>query len=176
MHTKTISVFGGRHPRPGDKEYAQAVSLGSLLAANGYQVMSGGYSGVMEAVSRGAFEAGGTTIGVTMEIFGDLPPNRFLTREIRTHDFFERLTVLTSEADGFIALRGGMGTLTEIGLIWNMLQTDTMRRKPMILIGDFWRPLLQALASHLVISSGDLNLLQIARTADDAVALLASFC
>ncbi len=152
------------------------MSLGSLLAMGGYQVMSGGYSGVMEAVSRGVFEAGGTSIGVTMEIFGSLPPNRFLTREIRTHDFFERLRVLTSEADGFIALRGGMGTLTEVGLIWNMLQTNTMGRKPMILIGDFWKPLLEGLAGHLVISSRDLGLLHHAPSADHAVALLASLC
>jgi len=176
MDKKTISVFGGRHPRPGDREYEQAVNLGALLAAGGYQVMSGGYSGVMEAVSRGAVEAGGTSIGVTMEIFGNLPPNPFLTREIRTRDFFERLTVLTSKADGFIALRGGMGTLTEVGLIWNMLQTETMRRKPMILIGDFWEPLLQGLAGHLAISSRDLDLLHLAHSADDALALLASLC
>ena len=174
MNGKTISVFGGRHPRPGDREYAQAVSLGSLLAAGGYQVMSGGYSGVMEAVSRGAREAGGTSIGVTMEIFGNLPPNPYLTREIRTRDFFERLAVLTSKADGFIALRGGMGTLTEIGLIWNMLQTNTTRPKPVILIGDFWVPLLQGLSGHLVISPKDLGLLHHAPSPDAAVALLAS--
>ena len=174
MNGKTISVFGGRHPRPGDQEYAQALSLGSLLAAGGYEVMSGGYSGVMEAVSRGVREAGGTSIGVTMEIFGSLPPNPYLTHEIRTRDFFERLTVLTSKADGFIALRGGMGTLTEVGLIWNMLQTSTMRPKPVILVGDFWKPLLQGLAGHLVISSEDLGLLHHARSADAAVAMLPS--
>ncbi len=176
MHRKTISVFGGRHPRPGDEEYRQAVSLGSLLAAGGYDVMSGGYSGVMEAVSRGATEAGGSSIGVTMEIFGSLAPNRFLTREIRTRDFFERLNVLTSKADGFVALRGGMGTLTEVGLIWNMLQTNTMHGKPMILIGGFWKPLLQAVSSNLVVSSSDLNLLHFAGTVEEAVALLGSLC
>ncbi len=174
MNGKTISVFGGRHPRPGDREYAQAQCLGSLLAAGGYQVMSGGYSGVMEAVSRGVREAGGTSIGVTMEIFGSLPPNPYLTREIRTRDFFERLTVLTSKADGFIALRGGMGTLTEVGLIWNMLQTNTMRGKPVILIGEFWEPLLQGLASHLVISPADLGLLHLSPSAEAAVAMLHS--
>lgn len=172
MDQKVISVFGGRHPSPGDEEYRQAVQLGSLLAAKGYAVMSGGYSGVMEAVSRGAAEAGGKAIGVTMEIFGSLPPNRFLTSEIKSRDFFERLDILTSRADGFIALRGGMGTLTEVGLIWNMLQTKTMLHKPMILLGSFWKPLLQAVSDHLVITRKDLDLLHYADDPNAAVALL----
>ncbi len=107
-----------------------------------------------------------------MEIFGDLQPNRFITREIRTRDFFERLRVLTSQADGFIALRGGMGTLTEVGLIWNMLQTGTMRRKPMILMGECWKPLLESVADHLVVSPADLSLLHFADSAQAVVALL----
>jgi uncharacterized protein (TIGR00730 family) len=172
MGQKLISVFGGRHPAPGDDEYQQAVRLGSLLAARGYAVMSGGYSGIMEAVSRGAAQAGGTAIGVTMEIFDSLTPNRFLTSEIKSRDFFERLDILTSRADGFIALRGGMGTLTEVGLIWNMLQTKTMLYKPMVLVGSFWKPLLRAVSDHLVISRKDLDLLQFVDYADDAVALL----
>jgi uncharacterized protein (TIGR00730 family) len=172
MDQKLISVFGGRHPAPGDEEYQQAMKLGSLLAAKGYGVMSGGYSGVMEAVSRGAAQAGGTAIGVTMEIFGGLPPNPFLTSEIRSRDFFERLDILASRADGFIALRGGMGTLTEVGLIWNMLQTKTMPHKPMLLLGKFWKPLLQAVSDHLVITPKDLDLLHYVDSPDEAVALL----
>jgi hypothetical protein len=172
MDQRVISVFGGRHPAPGDEEYLQAEKLGSLLAARGYAVMSGGYSGVMEAVSRGAMQAGGTAIGVTMEIFGTLPPNPFLSSEIRSRDFFERLGILTSRADGFIALRGGMGTLTEVGLIWNMLQTKTMLHKPMILLGSFWKPLLRAISDYLVIARRDLDLLHFVDGPDEAVALL----
>jgi uncharacterized protein (TIGR00730 family) len=169
-----IVVFGGRHPAEGDREYAEAVKLGSMLASAGFAIMSGGYTGAMAAVSRGAREAGGIAIGVTMEIFGDLPPNPYLTHEIRTRDFFERLQVLTSHASGFIALRGGMGTLTEISLIWNMLQTRTMPDKPMILAGKFWRPLLESIAGRLVISGAELDLFQYADTAEDAVSRLRS--
>jgi predicted Rossmann-fold nucleotide-binding protein len=107
-----------------------------------------------------------------MEVFGDLPPNRFLTREIRSRDFFDRLDILTSRADGFIALRGGMGTLTEVGLIWNMLQTKTMLPKPMLLLGKFWKPLLRAVSDHLVITAKDLDLLHYVDGPDEAVALL----
>jgi len=172
---KTIVVFGGRHPVDGDLEYAEAVRLGSLLAMAKYAVMSGGYSGVMEAVSRGAMEAGGTTIGVTMEIFGSLSPNRFLTREIRSRNFFERLEILTSSASGFVAMRGGMGTLTELSLIWNMLQTKTMEYKPTILVGRFWRPLLESVADHLVISREELELFHYVGGAGEAVACLDQF-
>jgi uncharacterized protein (TIGR00730 family) len=166
---KIVVVFGGRHPAEGDPEYAEALRLGTLLAAANYIVMSGGYTGVMEAVSRGATQAGGTAIGVTMEIFGSLPANPYLTREIRSRNFFERLEILASHAAGFIALRGGMGTLTEISLIWNMLQTKTMAPKPMILVGKFWRPLLQSVSDHLVISPEELDLFCYVDNADDAV-------
>ncbi len=176
MGQRIITVFGGRRAAKGDVQYTEAIRLGSLLASADYAVMSGGYSGIMEAVSRGAVEAGGTAIGVTMEIFGDLPPNPFLTREVRARDFFERLEILASEATGFIALRGGMGTLTEVCLIWNMVQTRTNGNKPMILIGTFWRPLFESLASCLEISPQDLDLLHYVAGVDEAVARLGSVC
>ena len=173
---KTVAVFGGRHPVAGDAEYAEAVRLGSLLASANYAVMSGGYSGVMEAVSRGAVQTGGTAIGITMEIFGELAPNPFLTHEIRARDFFERLEILTSTACGFIAMRGGMGTLTEVSLIWNMLQTRTMTGKPMILVGRFWKPLLRSVADHLVVSRDELDLFHYVDDAEEAVSRLALVC
>jgi predicted Rossmann-fold nucleotide-binding protein len=87
LNTQPIAVFGGKHPAPGDPEYAEAVKLGSLLLSSGYGVISGGYSGVLEAVPRGAAEAGGTAVGVTKGIFGNLKPDPFLTSEIRTRNF-----------------------------------------------------------------------------------------
>lgn len=110
-----------------------------------------------------------------MDIFGNLPPNPFLTHEIRSRDFFERLEILVSSASGFVAMRGGMGTLTEISLIWNMLQTRTMPNKPIILVGKFWKPMLQSVADHLVISPEELDLFQYVDNADDAVARLRTF-
>jgi uncharacterized protein (TIGR00730 family) len=170
----TIAVFGGRHPIPWDPEYSDAFRLGSLLARAGYEVISGGYSGVMEAVSRGALHSGGTAIGVTMEIFGSLSPNPYLTREIRARDFFERLEIITRTARAFVAVRGGMGTLTEISLVWNMIQTKTIGNRALILLGGFWKPMLRTIAGHLVISQNDFGLLQFADTVDDALVLLRS--
>lgn len=167
MEQKAIAVFGGREALPG--EYEEALKLGRLLAASGFAVMNGGYSGIMEAVSRGAMEAGGAAIGVTVEIFRDLPPNAFLTREIRTRHFFERLEILTAKACGFIVLRGGMGTLTEVSLVWNLLQTRTMEAKPMILVGDYWKPIFETLARHLMVSESDLQLMAIVPTVEAAV-------
>jgi uncharacterized protein (TIGR00730 family) len=169
---KSVAVFGGRHPKSGDAEYEEALRLGALLAAANIDVISGGYSGVMEAVSRGAIEAGGKATGVTMEIFGSLPPNPFLTREIRTRDFFERLEVLATKPSGFIAVRGGMGTLTEMCLIWNMIQTGTAGDKPLILMGSFWRPLLTSIAGQLEVSERDLDLLHMVDNADEAIECL----
>jgi predicted Rossmann-fold nucleotide-binding protein len=107
-----------------------------------------------------------------MDIFRSLAPNRFLTGEIRTRNFFERLEVLSSHACAFIALRGGMGTLTEISLIWNMLQTRTMPDKPIILVGKFWKPMLRSAADYLVISQPELDIFQYADSVEDAVCRL----
>ena len=169
MQKNAVAVFGGRHPRPGDSEYEEARKLGRLLAEAGYAVMNGGYIGIMEAVSRGAREAGGHAIGVTMEIFGDMAPNPFLTQEIRTRDFFERLHVLISGAQAFIVFRGGMGTVTELSLAWNMLQTSVMPPKPLILVGEFWHAVLDTLSENLVIPPTDVNLRIVVPSAEEAV-------
>ena len=169
---KIVAVFGGRHPQPGDEEYEQARKLGQLIAKANFAVMNGGYGGVMEAVSMGAMEGGGHTIGVTMDIFEDLPANAYLREEIRTRHFFERLEVLISRSSAFIALRGGMGTLTEVSLVWNMLQTKAMVEKPVILVGSFWKPLFEGITQHLVVSRSDLDLLRIVETVDEAVEAL----
>src|SRR5512137_2373625 len=114
-----VTVFGGSQPKEGDTSYARAYELGKLLALAGHTVLTGGYIGTMEAVSRGANEAGGYVIGVTcrqIERWRSNGANPWVKEERRFETLVERLNELTTACDAAIALPGGPGTLTEVSL------------------------------------------------------------
>jgi hypothetical protein len=137
-----ITVFGSARPRPGDAHYAEAQSLGRELAAKGFVVCSGGYAGVMEAVSRGAKEAGGRTLAITARFFKSRA-NRWVDEEIRVKTWQERLFELIKRGHGYVACPGGTGTLVELAVVWEMLNKGTMTTKPLVTLGDFWQPVIE---------------------------------
>jgi uncharacterized protein (TIGR00725 family) len=137
-----ITVFGSSRPKPDDQEYIEARELGRLLAERGFAVCSGGYGGVMEAVSRGAKDAGGKTYGVTAEFFAR-EANKWVDVEVRVKTWEERLFELIRLADGFVACKGGTGTLVELAVVWEMLNKSVMPGKPFIVLGEFWKPILE---------------------------------
>lgn len=144
---KTISVFGGSQPLPGSSAYQDAIRLGTNLAQAGYTVQTGGYIGTMEAVSRGAAEAGGHVIGVTcdeIESWRPVSPNQWVKEEKRQPTLRQRLFVLIDECDGAIALPGGIGTLAEIFLTWAQVQIQPEDRRPIITIGEGWEEVIAA--------------------------------
>ena len=114
-------------------EYAQARRVGEMLADAGYTICTGGYLGVMEAASRGAHERGGRVLGIVMNQF-KAEPNRYLTDKVATPHFYERLQQLITRSVGFIAIRGGMGTVTELSLVWNKIQTSVIGPRPLVLL------------------------------------------
>lgn len=137
-----VTVFGGAQPKEGTPAYEEARELGSLLAQRGHTVLNGGYMGTMEAVSRGAHEAGGHVIGVTcidIEEWRKSKPNPWIKEEIRKQTLMDRLTALVEGCDAAIALPGGAGTLTEISLMWNLMIVESLPRRPLILIGRGWQ-------------------------------------
>jgi uncharacterized protein (TIGR00730 family) len=137
-----ISVFGGSQPKEGDSAYEEAMLLGRLLAQRGHTVLTGGYIGTMEAVSRGAHEAGGHVIGVTcedIEAWRSVKPNQWVKEERRKKTLIERLQALVEESDAALALPGGAGTLTEIALMWNLMIVESRHRSPLILVGRGWQ-------------------------------------
>jgi len=137
-----ISIFGGSQPKQGNFAYDDALLLGKLIAQRGHTVLTGGYIGTMEAVSRGASEAGGHVIGVTcgeIERWRDVVVNKWVKEEWRKQTLVERLQVLIRECDTAIALPGGPGTLTEIALMWNLMIVESMPRRPLILVGSGWQ-------------------------------------
>jgi uncharacterized protein (TIGR00725 family) len=136
-----ISVFGGSQPKPGEPVYLDALRLGKMLAETGYVVMTGGYIGTMEALSRGAAEAGGHVIGVTcdqIEAWRPVKANAWVTEDWHYPSFNERIFTLIESCDAMLALPGGVGTLVEIMLAWNLLITHILSPKPLILIGAGW--------------------------------------
>jgi len=139
---RIITVFGSSRPREGDPDYAEARELGRCLAYHGFAVCSGGYGGVMEAASRGAKEAGGKTYGVTAEFFG-AQANKWVDVQVRTKTWEERLFELVRRADGFVACKGGTGTLVELAVVWEMLNKSVITGKPITVLGDFWQPVLE---------------------------------
>jgi uncharacterized protein (TIGR00730 family) len=147
-----VSVFGGSHPVQGSPAYAAAMELGRQLAEMGHTVLTGGYSGTMEAVSRGAAEAGGHVIGVTcgeVERSYRRVTNPWVQEEWKKETLLERLEALISGCDATVALPGGPGTLTEIALTWNLMIVGGVGRRPLILMGQEWRTLFQEFFKRL---------------------------
>lgn len=142
MNPKRVAVFGGASPRPGELAYQEAERLGHLLGKAGFTVINGGYIGTMEAVSKGASQAGGYVIGVTcleIESWRGVGANPYLHQERRCKTLAERLDVLVHDCDAAIALPGGVGTLAEILYLWNHLIIQAVPPKPLILVGDAWQ-------------------------------------
>lgn len=142
----SITVFGSSQPQPGSDAYEQARLLGRLLAEAGFAVVNGGYYGTMQGVSQGTAEAGGQATGVTCALFDGARPggNRYLTDEVHTPDLLARLRQLLDLSDGYLILSGGVGTLLELLLVWNLLVIGTLD-KPCILIGAHWQRVLAGL-------------------------------
>jgi len=140
---KVATLFGGAINDTTTKEYKDTIKIGKLLAEQGYTIKSGGYSGLMEAVSKGGKEGGADVIGVTCQSFGSLKGNDYLDIVMPAKDIFDRLRELMN-ADLFVVQKGGVGTLAELFLIW-----DIIRKKkdapPVFLIGAHWRDILDSI-------------------------------
>ena len=145
-----VTVFGGSNPD--EQGYQQALQLGRLLGQAGYTVLTGGYIGTMEAVSRGAAEAGAHVIGVTCDQIEDwrkVRPNAWVKEEIRCRTLHQRLFALIENCDAALALPGGPGTLAEIAVMWNNLLIDAITPRPLALIGPGWQATIEQLYASL---------------------------
>jgi uncharacterized protein (TIGR00725 family) len=168
-----ISVFGSAQARRGGKLYAESKRMGELLGRAGFDLMTGGYDGVMEAVSHGASEVGAHVIGVTLGRFGSVV-NPFVMTEIPTTSFYERFKWLIDHADGYVAMHGGIGTLAEVVFAWqeSVLQEDSAR--PLVLVGERWRRLYRVFRDNLIAPSRTFERLTIVATPEAAMKVLSA--
>jgi uncharacterized protein (TIGR00730 family) len=176
---RIVTVFGSSRPHAGDAQYAEAQSLGAELAGKGFTVCSGAYGGVMEGVSRGAKEAGGRTVGVTAEFFSSRA-NAWVDEEVRVKTWQERLFELVRRGDGYVACAGGTGTLVELAVVWEMLNKGAMGRRPLVVLGEFWQPVIERVREAELYHTSrwaerEGALIQTAATAVDAAAYLAEY-
>lgn len=169
-----VSVFGSSSARPGDAVYPIGLETGQLLAESNIAVATGGYGGIMEAVSRGAAEAGGTTVGVTAPtVFPDRTgANAWVQHEVPADSLIDRLELLTTIASGFIALPGSLGTLAELTLAWNLAFVAPFantQTPPIVAVGEPWITVVPDLTVRLATDGG---LVLLAANAGEAVAIV----
>ncbi len=169
---KIIAVFGSSIPKPGDKEYELAYQLGKSLAENGFDVCSGGFQGIMEAVSKGAVEKNAEAIGVTVDNNWGVAPNKFITKEIRTKILFERISKIVELSSGFVVLNGGTGTLLELSVVWEYLNKSVMKPKPVVSLGEMWRELIRDVDERMVFENRNSGLIKQAKDVKDCIEIL----
>ena len=174
-----VSIFGSARILPDDPMYAAAERTGRLLGEAGFAVITGGGPGDMEAASKGAFEAGGQTVGICIELPHEEKPNPYLTRVVSFRYFFVRKVMFVKYTKAFVILPGGFGTLDELFEAMTLIQTRKVPSFPVILAGEdeYWEGLLSWLSSSLLrrgtIGPEDLAILQRARTAEEVLAFVA---
>ena len=142
LSATVISVFGSSRIAAESAAYSQARELGAALAQAGFAVATGGYSGAMAAVSQGAAEAGGRVLGVVARA---LPgkPNRWVQEEITVETWDQRLFRLIALGEGYVACPGGTGTLVELAVAWEMMSKGMLPRRPLVALGEYWRPIVE---------------------------------
>jgi len=174
-----VTVFGSARFKADHPYYALGRDLGARLARVGFTVMTGGGPGLMEAVNRGAKEAGGRSVGCNIELPKEQQPNPYLDHWVTFRHFFVRKVMLVKYSYAFIALPGGFGTLDEMFEITTLVQTGKVREFPIVLMGrDYWRPLTDFVRNRLLVEGtidpGDEQLLMTTDSAEEAVAWIAA--
>jgi len=169
---KTITVYGSSQVRPRQPEYEDATTIGRALAQAGHRVMSGGYYGIMEAVSKGAKLAGGHVIGVTTDQIGlqfDVKPNAYLDEVVNFADLRDRLLYMVENADGYLAMPGGIGTLHEIAETWELMRIGGIPRRPFVCYGSLWAKVIGELEHSAYLGDGYHGMIHIAQRPDEVM-------
>ena len=172
----SVSVFGSARTPEDAPDYKEAYKMGKLLAENGYGVITGGGNGIMGAANKGAFEADGQSIGLNIELPHEQRPNPFQTISLAFRYFFVRKVCFLKYSAAVIVFPGGFGTLDELGEVLTMVQTRKINPIPIILVGkNFWEGMTEwfkTMEKESLISPGDIDLIKIVDTADEAIAYL----
>lgn len=166
LEKPAVTVFGSARTKPGDPTYIQAEKLGRLLAESGFAVITGGGPGIMEAANKGAFDAGGVSVGMNILLKHEQRPNTYQTKALSFEHFFARKVMLVRYAKGFVVMPGGFGTLDELAECLTLIQTLKVHPFPVCLVGSsFWAPLVGWMESQLVphgfIGADDLKLFKV---------------
>ena len=177
---KAVSIFGSSRVKPDDKYYKMAEELAEILVKEGYAIISGGGPGIMEAANKGAFKAGGESIGLNIEIPREQKPNKFVKTLLNFRYFFCRKVMFVKYASAYVVFPGGYGTMDEFFEALTLIQTKRIKSFPVILVGgEYWRELVEWINGDLVkrryISQKDTNLFHVADTSQEVVEVIKNF-
>ncbi len=137
-----VTVFGSARIPPNNKFYKIAEEFGRLLGKNGFTTITGGGPGIMEAANRGAFEVGGQSIGLNIQLPFEQRINPYVQKSLAFYYFFSRKVMLTSPSNAFVFFPGGFGTLDEMFEVTDLMEMGQMQKSPIVLVGkEFWQPL-----------------------------------
>jgi uncharacterized protein (TIGR00730 family) len=176
-----VTVFGSARFAEDHPYYAMGREVGRRLAEAGFNVMTGGGPGIMEAANRGAREAGGLSIGCNIQLPHEQKPNPYLDHFVEFEHFFVRKVMLVKYSSAFVVLPGGFGTLDEAFEVITLIQTHKLESFPVVALGGaYWEQLTEFLTKTLVsegtISSADLELIQLAKSPAAAVEFIVDAC
>lgn len=177
-YPKSVTIFGGEHFKETDEDYKKAQTLaGRIVKELGYSILTGGGSGIMEAANRGAFEAGGQSLGLTIELPKHQIQNLYLTQNINFHYFFSRKVCLAFAAEAYVFFPGGFGTLDEFFEIITLIQTGKIEKVPVILVGTtFWHSVYVLMQKEMLsrgtIDAEDLNLYTITDNEEEILEII----
>jgi uncharacterized protein (TIGR00730 family) len=168
-----VTVFGSARIKADSPHYALARKMGAGISRLGFTVMTGGGPGIMEAANRGAKEAGGRSVGCNIKLPFEQMPNDYLDRCVTLYYFFVRKTLLIKYSYAFVVLPGGAGTLDELFEALTLIQTQKIQNFPIVVMGtEYWRELtalLEKLAKQGMISPGDVDLLYVTDSVEEAL-------
>lgn len=179
--TRGVSIFGSARTKPTDHYYKMARETGRLLGESGFDVITGGGPGIMEAGNRGAMDAGGTSIGCNIELPMEQQPNPYQTSSLSFKYFFVRKTMFIKYSNAYVIFPGGFGTMDELFEPLTLIQTRKIRNFPVVLFGSqYWRGLLQWLTSTMLnekmINPDDLGLMYLTDSPKDTVDFIIETC
>lgn len=175
---KEVTFFGSARFDEDSHWYKEAQKLGRMLAEDGFTVITGGGPGIMEAGNRGAYEGGGESIGLDIELATEQRRNAYVKKGIGFHYFFTRKVMLSASAQAYLFFPGGFGTLDEFSEIITLLQTKKMEPVPVVCVGrEFWEPMNDWIRTVMLgnlqtISPEDMDLYTVVDTAEEAFELI----
>jgi uncharacterized protein (TIGR00730 family) len=175
--SRGIAIFGSARTRPDDPDYKAAQETGALLAAQGFAVITGGGPGIMEAANRGAFDAGGLSIGCNIELPFEQKANPYQTLSLTFKYFFVRKMMFVKYSLAFVIFPGGFGTLDELFEALTLIQTKKIRNFPIVLFGrQYWSGLLDWLRAEVLpggkISEQDMDIFHITDSPAEVVEIV----
>jgi uncharacterized protein (TIGR00730 family) len=168
------TFFGSARRQLGEGIYADATNLAERLSESGFTIITGGASGIMEAANKGAYEAGGNSLGLNIKLATEQNVNGYLTDTATFNYFFTRKVMLAFASEVYIYFPGGFGTMDEFFEILTLVQTHKIKRIPIILYSkEYWTPLIDFFENHMLkkynsISEGDLKLFTVVDSVDEA--------